>query len=160
MGGLGSELDPLCVHRGGHPRDLDGLPRGGPRGVRGQVDGGSEPPGAVHDHADREAAVVAIGQALQPAVGKGDALSPDPFDPEISVLCAERARLVESGVGEFLQWQARELGVDPSVVIIHASRTYLTGLPAPHRGMPGVPQFPVSGLIPLVKNWMIEWFFS
>ena len=146
MGGLGSELDPLRVHRGGHPRDLDGLPRGGPRGVRGQVDGGGEPPGAVHDHADREAAVVAIGQALQPAVRKGDALSPDPFDPEISVLCAERARLVKSGVGEFLQWQPRELGVDLSVVIIHASRTYLTGLPGRIAVCPACRNFRYPGL--------------
>ena len=76
------------------------------------------------------------------------------------MLCAERARLVKSGVGEFLQWQARELGVDLSVVIIHVSRTYLTGLPGRIAVCPAVPQFPVSGLISLVKNCMIEWFFS
>jgi hypothetical protein len=37
-------------------------------------------------------------------------------------------------------------------VIIHASRTYLTGLPGRIAGMPGVPQLPVSGHISTVKN--------
>jgi len=44
-------------------------------------------------------------------------------------------------------------------VIIHASRTYLTGL----RGRIAVwpaREFQVSPLIPPVKNCMIEWFFS
>jgi hypothetical protein len=45
-------------------------------------------------------------------------------------------------------------------VIIHASRTYLTGLPGRIAVCPACRNFPVSALIPLVKNCMIEWFFS
>lgn len=62
------------------------------------------------------------------------------------MLCAERSRLVKSGVGEFLQWQPRELGVDLSVVIIHASRTYLTGLPGRIAVCPACRNFRYPGL--------------
>jgi hypothetical protein len=47
------------------------------------------------------------------------------------VLGARRPGGVERGVGELPQRQCRELGVYPSVVIIHATRTYLTALLRP-----------------------------
>ena len=76
------------------------------------------------------------------------------------MLRAERARLVQCRVGEFLQRQARELGVDLSVVIIHASRTYLTGLPGRIAVCPACRNFRYPGLFQLVKNCMIEWLLS
>ena len=97
----------------------------------GQVHGGGEPPRAVHDDPDGQPAVVAIGHALQLAVGKPDPLPSGPLGPEVGVPGACRAGGVERGVGELPQRQSRELGVYPSVVIIHATRTYLTSRPAP-----------------------------
>jgi len=42
------------------------------------------------------------------------------------VLRAQPVSLVQRGVGERLQRQARELRIDPCIAIIHATRTYRT----------------------------------
>ena len=124
VAGLGGELDPLGVHRRGDLGDLERVPRRVPRRLRREVHRRREPPGPVHDHADREAAVVAVGERLEAAVGQRDPLSPHPLHPEVGVVRAEVSGRVERGVGQVPQRQRGELGVDPSIVIIHNTKTY------------------------------------
>jgi hypothetical protein len=110
VGGFGGQIDRFGVHRGGHPGDLDGLPRRLGRGVRGEVYGRGEAPGPVDDHPDGQASVV----------GQADLLAPDAFGAEVGVLGAEAAGLGEGRVRQFPQRQGGEFLVYPRCVI-HAA---------------------------------------
>ena len=127
VGGLGGELDPLGVHRGGDLGDLDGVPRRVPRGLRRQVDRGGEPPRAVDDDADREPAVVGVGQRLKLPVGQREPLPAHALDPEVGVVRAKRPRGIKRGVGEVPQRQRRELSINTSVMISHATEPIPSG---------------------------------
>jgi hypothetical protein len=98
VGGFGGQLDRFGVHRGGHPGDLDGLPRRLCRGVRGEVHGRGEAPGPVDDHPDGQAGVVRVEQGLRSPVGQADLLAPDAFGAEVGMLGAEAAGLGECRV--------------------------------------------------------------
>ena len=94
--------------------------------LRRQVHRGGEPPGAVDDDADREPAVITVGQRLELSVRQCDPLPAYPLDPEVGMVGTEGSRGVERGVGEVPQRQRRELSIYTSVMISHATTTYPT----------------------------------
>ena len=119
VGGLGGEFDGLGVHRGGHLGHLDRLPRRLGGRVRVQVHGRGKAPGTVHHDADGQASVVGIDRALQVPVRQGDVLAPDALRAEIGVLGAQGPGLRKRRIREFPEREGGELGVDPTVLIIH-----------------------------------------
>ena len=100
MGGLGGQLDPLGVDRGGDPGDVDG--RLGRRaaaasGVRSTAAANPQVPSTTTRTARPRSSA---SKGLQIAVGQADLLAPDPFGPEVGVLCAEVGGPLQRGIGE------------------------------------------------------------
>ena len=62
------------------------------------TDAGGEPPGAVEHHPDREADVLGVGGALEPAVADADRLGADPLEPEVGVADVEVLRPRQRGL--------------------------------------------------------------
>ena len=87
--------------------------------VRVQVHGRGKAPGPVHDDADGQARVVGIDRALQVPVRQGDVLTPDALRAEVGVLGAQGPGLRKRRIREFPEREGGELGVDPTVLIIH-----------------------------------------
>ncbi len=81
--------------------------------VAGQHHAGGEAPGAVVDHPDREAEVLAVLGALERAVAHGEVLVADPLEPEVGVVDAEVAGPRQRGVGEAAVGEGGEGRVDP-----------------------------------------------
>ena len=110
---LGRELDGTRRHRRGDLRgadrglgDLDG-------GRLAEPDAGRESPGAVEDHADREADVLGVRRALQAAVAHLHVLAADPFEAEVRMADVEVLRPGERGLGHPAVGECGERGVDP-----------------------------------------------